>query len=79
MTARERLIAPAGTCSRCGEHAEERVTVALVDGGSGPGWSRRACLPCARILARSTFAPDWLKRDIAVLDAPPPRHLRSVR
>lgn len=78
MTGREQLIAAAGTCSRCREYAEERVTVAFVDGGSGPGWSRYACIPCARILVRSQFAPDWLRDDMTALDAPAPRHLRSA-
>jgi hypothetical protein len=78
VSARERLIAAAGECTRCHEHAAERVTVALVDSGSGPGWSSYACLPCGRILAKSTFAPQWLRDDIAALDTPEPRHLRAV-
>lgn len=78
MTTRERLIVAAGECCRCHEHAAERITVAVVDGGSGPGWSHHACLPCARRMAGSPFAPEWLPDDLAVVDAPRPRHLRAV-
>jgi len=78
VTARADLIAAAGECANCHEHAEERVTIRLVPGNSGPGWTQYGCLPCARTLARSRFAPQWLKKDVAVLDAPEPRHLRAV-
>lgn len=36
---------------------------------SGPGWSVYACLACARLLARSPFAPEWLSEDVAKIDA----------
>lgn len=69
MTAAE-LLAPGGECSECREHADERVIVALPQGGSGPGGpARLACLPCARERARSPLAPDWLAKDLAVIDA----------
>lgn len=63
------MPSPAGECCRCGRHAAERITVALVRGNSGPGWSHDACLPCARVCARSPFAPAWLPGDLARLDA----------
>lgn len=78
MSSRERLIVAAGECCRCHEHAVERITVALVDGGSGPGWAHHACLPCARRMATFRLAPSWLREDLAVVDAPAERHLRVV-
>jgi hypothetical protein len=78
VTERGRLIAAAGECGRCHEQATERVAIRLVQGNSGPGWTQYGCLPCARHLARSQFAPRWLRDDVAILDAPEPRHLRSV-
>lgn len=69
MTAAE-LLSPGGECAECQEHADERVIVALPQGGSGPGGpARLACLPCARDRARSPLAPDWLAEDLAAIDA----------
>ncbi|MDT0382395.1 hypothetical protein RM572_26910 [Streptomyces sp. DSM 42041] len=65
---RAELLAHAGTCALCEEYAAERMTVAMVQGNSGPGWSRYACLPCARLLVASAFAPQWLREDVARLD-----------
>lgn len=64
------LFATPGECWRCEEWSEQRITVGIQQSASGPGWwSRYACVPCARILARSSFAPDWLTEDLATLDA----------
>lgn len=78
MTGRDNILAGAGECARCHRQVPERMTVALMSGNSGPGWSQYGCVPCARILAKSRFAPGWLKADVAALDAPQPRHLRAV-
>lgn len=59
----------AGLCCRCEEHVHRRVLVAIIEANSGPGGSLYACLPCARHLARSTFAPDWLSEEIARAEA----------
>lgn len=69
MSAREELLAVAGECAECREYVAERVTVAIVQGNSGPGWSRYACVLCARRCAQSVFAPEWLREDLAILDA----------
>ncbi|AXK37482.1 hypothetical protein DVA86_19700 [Streptomyces armeniacus] len=64
------MLLAGGECADCREHAGERVIIAMPQGGSGPGGpSRKACLPCARVRARSVFAPDWLREDLAVIDA----------
>lgn len=63
------LLALAGRCPRCNAHAERLVTVAIVPGNSGPGWSQQGCIPCARYLARHALAPDWLREDVARLEA----------
>lgn len=68
MSGREELLAVAGECAECCEYVVERITVAIVQGNSGPGWSRYACVPCARRCARSVFAPAWLREDLATLD-----------
>lgn len=67
--ARSELLTFAGQCDVCEEYAAERMTVAMVQGNSGPGWSKYGCVPCARLLAVSMFAPDWLREDVARLDA----------
>lgn len=69
MSEAAELIAPAGECAVCKEHAHERVLVAVVESGSGPGGLVHGCLPCARTRARSPFAPAWLAEDLAVIDA----------
>ncbi|AXK31355.1 hypothetical protein DVA86_00535 [Streptomyces armeniacus] len=63
------LIAPAGECAVCKEQVQERLLVAVVEVGSGPGALVYGCLPCARTRARSPFAPPWLAEDLAVIDA----------
>lgn len=68
MTDRERLLQPGGECAVCHRQVAERITVALVHGNSGPGWSRYGCLPCARELATLPFAPRWLAEDLAAVD-----------
>lgn len=65
----EELLALAGECASCKQHADERVRVAAVEVGSGPGALLHGCLPCARTRARSRFAPDWLAGDLALIDA----------
>lgn len=67
--AAEELLAPAGECAACHRYAHERVLVAAVESGSGPGGLVYGCLPCARTRARSPFAPAWLAEDLAVIDA----------
>lgn len=62
------LLGKPGVCHRCEEYADDRMTVAMVLSNSGPGWSRYACVPCARLLGGSTFAPNWLREDLAQLD-----------
>ncbi|OEV04168.1 hypothetical protein [Streptomyces oceani] len=69
MNAENGYLATPGECCRCRAQAEERMTVALVQGNSGPGWSTYACVPCARVYARSPLAPEWLREDLAALDA----------
>lgn len=68
----------AGECNLCGEHSSVRVTVRLIEQNSGPGGSAFACPPCARCEAAKPHAPDWLRANVAALDAPAPRHLRVV-
>lgn len=70
MTSAAELLSPGGECAECHRYVAERVIVALPQGGSGPGGPARfACLPCARVRARSPFAPEWLAEDMAVIDA----------
>lgn len=69
MTAAAELLSPGGECVICKQHAGERVLVAVVEVGSGPGGMLYGCLPCARTRARSRFAPSWLAEDLAVIDA----------
>ncbi len=58
-----------GFCCRCEEYVPRRVLVAIVEVNSGPGGSVYACLPCARVLARSPFAPDWVAEEVAHAEA----------
>lgn len=69
MTAADELLSPAGECAVCKEHAHERTLIAAVESGSGPGGLVYGCLPCARLRARSPFAPEWLAKELAVIDA----------
>lgn len=68
-TCTTRTAGPGGECAVCKQHAGERVLVAAVEVGSGPGALLYGCLPCARTRARSRFAPAWLAEDLAVIDA----------
>lgn len=63
------LLSPAGECTRCGQHAERLVIIVIVQGNSGPGWSRNGCIPCAKQPARYVLAPTWLREDVARLEA----------
>lgn len=63
------LLVPAGECAQCKEHVERRVVIRLVPGASGPGWSQYGCIPCTRTLSRRALAPDWLREDVARLEA----------
>lgn len=64
------LLEPGCECAVCGEHADERLIIALPQGGSGAGGPARfACLPCARNRARFRYAPAWLAEELAVIDA----------
>lgn len=78
MTSREDVICPGGECCLCHEYSPERIVVRLIEQGSGPGGSAFACVPCARREAAKPHAPGWLRAKVTVLDAPAPRHLRSV-
>lgn len=70
MIVADEVLEPGGECSACHEHADERVIIAMSQGGSGPGGpARKACLPCARVRAHSAVAPKWLVEDLAVIDA----------
>ncbi|AXK33481.1 hypothetical protein DVA86_13295 [Streptomyces armeniacus] len=69
MTAADELLSPGGECAVCKEQVDERVLVAVVEVGSGPGHLVHGCLPCARARARSPFAPPWLAEDLAAIDA----------
>ncbi len=52
-------------CCVCDEWRSEKITVALIESGSGPGWDLYACLtPCAQQYAGRPYAPDWLKDDL---------------
>ncbi|NGO73710.1 hypothetical protein [Streptomyces boncukensis] len=64
----EGLVAP-GWCTVCEARVPDSMAVAYVETGSGPGRIVEACVRHARELARSTVAPDWLRDDIAALDA----------
>lgn len=64
-----RVTGPGGECCRCRENVAERIMVGIVEVGSGPSRSRDACIPCARIFARSPFAPTWLREDLDAYDA----------
>ncbi|WP_326690760.1 MULTISPECIES: hypothetical protein [unclassified Streptomyces] len=64
----ERLVRP-GHCVRCGRRVREAMTVAMVQGSSGPGRTVDACLPHAREYAAYALAPQWLRDDLAALDA----------
>jgi hypothetical protein len=64
----DRLVEP-GHCCRCDKYVKQAVDVAYVPGNSGPGYIVRACIPHARRLARYQLAPQWLKDDLAALDA----------
>lgn len=69
-TAAAEVLEPGGACSVCDEHADERLIIALPQGGSGSGGPARfACLPCARHRARSPYAPAWLAEELAIIDA----------
>ena len=63
------LLSPPGECTRCGQYAEHLVMIVIVQGNSGPGWSRHGCIPCAKRLARYALAPRWLREDVARLEA----------
>lgn len=69
MSAASELLSPGGECAACKEHAEERVLIAVVEVGSGPGAILHGCLPCARTRARLRFAPAWLADGLAAIDA----------
>lgn len=69
MTAADELLSPAGECAVCKEHAHERMLIAVVESGSGPGGLVYGCLPCARLRARSPFAPAWLAEELTLIDA----------
>jgi hypothetical protein len=57
-------------CCRCQRHTEHPVLVGVPFSNSGPGGPvLYACLPCARIYARSPLAPDWLTEEIARTEA----------
>ncbi|WP_159788194.1 hypothetical protein [Streptomyces sp. NHF165] len=45
------------------------MAVAYAQGNSGPGKVLEACEVHARVYAALWFAPQWLKDDIAALDA----------
>ncbi|RLL62460.1 hypothetical protein [Streptomyces sp. Z26] len=62
-------IQPGGECDRCHAWVDERVTIAIVETGSGPGGSAYGCLPCARIRATGPYAPDWLVGLLDDIDA----------
>lgn len=64
-----RVTGPGGECCRCHQQVAERLMVGIVEVNSGPSRSRDACIPCARVYARSSFAPSWLREDLAEYDA----------
>lgn len=65
----QNLLAPGGVCPRCKTRVDRLVTIRLVEGNSGPGWSQEGCIPCARTLAGFMLAPQWLRDDVARLEA----------
>lgn len=78
MTGRDSVLCPGGECNLCHAHSPDRLVVRLIEQGSGPGASAFACPPCARREAGKPHAPAWLRANVATLDAPVPRRLRSV-
>lgn len=63
------LLEGPGECAVCGCWAEQRALIAIVQGNSGPGWSRCGCLPCVHARAAYRSAPEWLRKDAARLRA----------
>lgn len=60
-------------CCRCGHHTDHPVLVAVPFADSGPGGpASYACLPCARVYARSPLAPKWLTEEIRNTEAQTP-------
>ena len=62
------LVSP-GFCVACQCHVSDAMTVALIEVGSGPGGLVEACVKHAREYATRGAAPQWLRDDIARLDA----------
>lgn len=69
VAAAEGLMALPGPCSQCDTYAERRITICIHHATSGPGVSVYGCIPCARKVARTMFAPSWLRDDLATIDA----------
>lgn len=63
------LLVRAGECAACGQWAEQRAVIAIVQGNSGPGWTGYGCLPCLHARAAYRSAPEWLREDAARLRA----------
>lgn len=63
------LLVPAGECLSCGQWADQRAVISIVQGNSGPGWTGYGCLPCVHARAAYSTAPDWLREDAARLRA----------
>ncbi|MBO8189311.1 hypothetical protein [Streptomyces spirodelae] len=62
-------VVGAGYCLPCGQWCDRTVVVALVHVNSGPGRAVEACLPHAREYAAYPLAPQWLRDDLAAVDA----------
>ncbi|MGW5022301.1 hypothetical protein [Streptomyces cacaoi] len=58
-----------GWCVDCERYVGDAMAVAYAQGNSGPGKVLEACVAHAREYAALWFAPQWLKDDIAALDA----------
>ena len=56
-------------CVDCNKYVGDAMAVAYAQGNSGPGKVLEACVAHAREYAALWFAPQWLKDDIAALDA----------
>lgn len=63
------LLHEAGECARCKAHAARRTAIALVPGNSGPGWTVYGCIDCAKLMASFSTASDWLREQVARLEA----------
>lgn len=69
----------AAYCCVCERWDPDALLVRVVETGSGPGGMVYACLTDARVLARRSDTPDWLREDLAKLDEPQPVRPRLRR